>query len=162
MARDGSKKPLYRRVNTRTWGVRHGCTQIDRKETGDIENRPSHQSMRQGLRHGLDYTPLYRFLISRVGQSWSAVHSEGTARLDQEEPIWHLVARSAETAQTRVRAGESSYYSGLFVDGAGVLQMTDPSLDAANMRPFCACCTHTFNGKRFGLPYQPFDDGNDS
>ncbi|WP_207502955.1 hypothetical protein [Shimia aestuarii] len=112
------------------------------------------QGMRQGLRHGLDYTPLYKFLLSKVGQPWDAVYSEAVARLEEDAAIWHLVARSEVERRAVVRCGESSFYSGLHVDEAGRLAKVDPGLDASSMRPDCACCTHTFNGERFGLPFE--------
>lgn len=110
--------------------------------------------MRQGLRHGLDYTPLYRFLVSKVGKDWNAVYSEAVARLDHEAPVWHLVSRSTDNGDAIIRVDESSYFSGLFVADDGTLQKVDADLTAKTMRPFCACCTHTFNGDRFGLPFE--------
>jgi len=149
MRPDRKAKPLYRKVNTRTHGVRHGCARLDQPNPADV----SRQSMRQGLRHGLDYTPLFRFLLSRVGQVWDEVFFQAQKRLDHEEPIWWLVARPGEEPQATVRLGESSYYSGLMIDDDGILALVDPSLDAQDMRPDCPCCTHTFNGERFGLAY---------
>ncbi|MGR3616954.1 MAG: hypothetical protein ACU0BB_13035 [Paracoccaceae bacterium] len=157
MRRGGRKDPLYRKVNTRTWGVRHGCHKRNTHDHDGSDDGPTRASMRQGLRHGLDYTPLYRFLISKVGKQWDEVHSEAVSRLDLEDPIWHIVARRAEPGSGRVRAGQSSYYSGLYICEDGFLRLVDPTLSAENMRPFCACCTHTFNGERFGLPFDPND-----
>ena len=48
--------------------------------------------MHPGRQNGLDYTPLFRFLLSKVGQDWDAVHSEAVARLDRQEPIYWMVA----------------------------------------------------------------------
>ena len=106
--------------------------------------------MAQAKHRGLDYTPLFQFLISKVGQLWETVFEEAIARLDKPDPIFWLVATNEDTKKEMVRVGESSYFSGLFVDSAGILQLSNPTLRAANMAPFCTCCTHTFNGKVFG------------
>jgi hypothetical protein len=103
-------------------------------------------------RRGLDYTPLFRFLLSRVGSEWSSVHREAIARLDRPDPIFWLVARHEHERREMVRVGESTYYSGLYVDEGGILQLVDPDLRARDLAPYCTCCTHTLNGVRFGTP----------
>lgn len=109
--------------------------------------------MHSNLRHGLDYTPLFRFLLSRLGQDWDQTYSEARARIDHPDPIFWLVARSEEEKQPYVRLGETSYYSGLYVDENRLLALVDPSLTVDDMRPNCSCCTHTFNGERFTRSY---------
>lgn len=49
-----------------------------------------------------------------------------------------------------MRVGESSYYCGLYVDYAGILRIVNPDLRSEDLTPYCSCCTHTFNGVRFG------------
>lgn len=146
------KNPLYRKVNTRTYGVRHGDggkAKWDRNTKKAARNQSQTGKMHQKHRHGLDYTPLFKFLLSRVGQDWDKVHKEAVSRLDQEEPIFWIVAMSAEEGKPYVRVGESSYYSGLYVDEGNILKVVDPDISADTMKPFCACCTHTLNGERF-------------
>ncbi|KTC40452.1 hypothetical protein AO265_21005 [Pseudomonas sp. ABAC61] len=133
------KQPLYRKVNTRTRGVSHKvhppyARQRHSKALAAKEQQRG--SMHSGLRLGLDYTPLFRFLLSRVGEPWDAVFSE-----DEHERTDY------------VRIGHFSFFSGLYVDAEGRLQMVDPQLRAANMSPDCPCCTHTLNGVPFGQPY---------
>ncbi|MDO4763440.1 MAG: hypothetical protein Q4A00_03570 [Flavobacteriaceae bacterium] len=70
--------------------------------------------------------------------------------MDKTEPIFHMVAINDGDKKDFIRAGESSYFSGLFVDENGKLQLCNPNLKAKDMKPFCDCCTHTFNGKLFG------------
>jgi len=103
---------------------------------------------------GLDYTPLFRFLLSKVGEDWSEVHSQAVARLDRPEPIFWIVAASEADKKPVVRAGENSYYSGLYVDQDNRLALVDPELKLEDMRPTCSCCTHTFNGAPFTLEYE--------
>lgn len=148
------QKPLYRKVNTRTHGVRHGSGQRAAYERGS--SKPVSKSMHSGQRHGWDYTPLYRFLLSRVGEPWDEVHSQAVARLDREEPIYHMVALHEADAVPYVRTGESSYFSGLHIED-GVLALVDPSISHENFRPTCACCTHSFNGKTVELAFEAQD-----
>lgn len=148
--------PLYRRVNTRARGVHHhtgGEYRHDRHSKQTLQSDANRQSMHGPVRRGLDYTPLFRFLLSRVGKPWREVHSEAVARLDREEPLYWLVALHPHERQDYVRIGESSYYSGLYVDEAGNLQIVNPSLGPSSLTPGCGCCTHTFNGVRFTQRY---------
>lgn len=145
-------KPLYRRVNTRTRGVNHGSGG-EYRWSRRREDRVHEGAMRSGQRHGLDYTPLFKFLLSRVGEDWDGVHAEAVARLDKAEPISWMVARSEAEKKPFVRIGESSYCSGLFVDAENRLRLVDPDLRVEHMEPSCACCTHTFNGVPFTRKY---------
>ncbi|UYV37931.1 hypothetical protein N4R57_02140 [Rhodobacteraceae bacterium D3-12] len=157
--RGREKKPLYRSVNTRTHGVRHGSGVKARWErnTKAAQGDAARGSMHSGQRHGRDYTPLFKFLLSRVGQDWAAVRREAIARLDREEPIGWMVAATEAEGERYFRAGESSYYSGLYVDNAGKLCVVDSGLTPETMRPFCGCCTHTLNGVRLSLAFDDAD-----
>lgn len=156
------KKPLYRRVNTRARGVWHNSGPEHRwtrrtkaaraADAGAGGDGPAR--MRQGARRGLDYTPLFRFLISRVDQPWEPTRAEAAARLDSDEAIYWLVARSEGDRRPVVRIGESSMFSGLFVDQDGVLRKVDPSRGPETETPLCACCTWTFNGARLLRPVE--------
>lgn len=142
------KKPLYRKVNTKARGVHHDFggdyKQLRHKKRDSLETTKG--SMHGKKRRGLDYTPLFRFLLSKVGSNWSETFEEAKSRLDQTEPIFWLVALKEEDRQDYVRIGESSYYSGLFVDEEGKLRLSKPQFTAEDLVPFCDCCTHTFNG----------------
>jgi hypothetical protein len=146
------KSKLYRKVNTKAHGVHHHFGG-DFKNTRNSKKETLEQvkgTMFGKKERGLDYTPLFRFLLSKVGSDWDAVYSEAKARLDKPDPIFWMVALHEKDRQDYFRAGESSYYSGLYVDDSGILQITNPELTAADMQPFCNCCTHTFNGQLFG------------
>ncbi|AWH23124.1 hypothetical protein [Stenotrophomonas sp. ZAC14D2_NAIMI4_6] len=146
--------PLFRRVNARARNSRHGEHggeyRNERHRKGTLASEATRGSMHGGHRHGRDYTPLFRFLLSKVGQPWVQVHSEACARLDTPEPITWIVATDNAPRRDQVRVGEASYFSGLYVDEAGLLQRVAPALTAKDMVPSCTCCTHTFNGVRFG------------
>jgi hypothetical protein len=137
------KEPLYRRVNTRTCGVSHRGGEFRWSRHPKREDPSSHGSMHGHKHHGLDYTPLFRFLLSKVGADFAEVYREAASRLDRPDPICWLVARSDKDKQAYVRIGESSYYSGLYVDENGRLALVDPSLRLEGMEPRCSCCTHT-------------------
>jgi hypothetical protein len=66
----GRKEPLYRKVNTRTRGVHHhkgGRARWERGTKAATQNEAQRGSMHAGGQNGLDYTPLFRFLLSIVG-----------------------------------------------------------------------------------------------
>jgi len=145
------KEPLYRKVNTVARNVRHdfgGDARNERNTKAAKSSDATHGTMHGKKRRGLDYTPLFRFLLSKVGCDWAEVHSEAVSRLDQPDPIFWLVALHEHERRDVVGVGESSYYSGLYVDEEGKLQKVNPSLGPEHVKPFCSCCTHTFNGVR--------------
>ncbi|TPN77520.1 hypothetical protein FJ987_23340 [Mesorhizobium sp. CU2] len=148
------KEPLYRRVNTRTHGVRHGGSDYKFSRHTKTQDRTSRGSMHGEKRQGLDYTPLFKFLLSKIGQDWAEVHSQAVARLDRQAPIFWMVALNEAERKPFVRVGENSYYSGLCVDGDNRLALVDPELRLEDMKPGCSCCTHTFNGEPFVREYE--------
>lgn len=155
------KEPLYRRLNTRTHGVRHGGGG-DYRSSRRRDDRAGHGAMRGKHRNGLDYTPLFRFLLSRVGEDWDAVYGEAVSRLDRPDPIFWMVARSDRDRRPFVLVSQSTYYSGLYVDAGNRLALVDPDLRVEHMEPSCACCTHTFNGVPFTRRYRsPYADGSE-
>ncbi|MGB4774294.1 MAG: hypothetical protein WBP45_03920 [Daejeonella sp.] len=60
---------------------------------------------------GLDYTPLFRFLLSKVGANWNNVFSEAKARLYKPDPIFWMVAIHENDKKDYFSSGESSYFS---------------------------------------------------
>lgn len=146
------KTPLFRKVNTKARGVRHNFG-------GDFKNSRNKKretieqtkgSMHSKKERGLDYTPLFRFLLSKVGNDWEEVLSEAKSRLDKPEPIYWIVALNEDERKDFVRVGESTYFSGMYIDNDGKLQLTNSELNAKDLAPSCDCCTHTLNGKVFG------------
>lgn len=153
-----NKSPLYRKENTTAHGVHHyvgGDYRDQRQRDARSESAPMRQGMHGRKQRGLDYTPLFRFLLSKVGQDWDAVYSEAVARLDKPEPIFWLVALHPDDERECVRVGESSYFSGLRVDADGKLQLVNPAMSESSFVPACQCCTHTFNGVRFTRAFDP-------
>ena len=152
------KHALYRKVNTTAHGVHHrfGSSFAEERSRASIASQDgTHLPMHGKVRRGRDYTPLFKFLLSKVGSNWSEVHAEAVSRLDQSEPISWMVALHSADERSVVRTGEASYFSGLRVDENGRLQVVDPSLGPGSLAPQCKCCTHTFNGVRFTQPFSP-------
>ena len=145
------KNPLYRKVNTLARGVHHnfgGESRHERNTKGAKSSEATRGSMHGKHRRGLDYTPLFRFLLSKVGAEWVDVHSEAVSRLDRPDPIFWLVALQESERRSVVNVGESTYFSGLYVDSEGKLRKVDPALGPENLPINCNCCTHTLNGVR--------------
>lgn len=149
-------KPLYRKVNSRTINNHHN-TGPDSKNDRNTKNGTK-KSMKKDVQRGLDYTPLFMFLLSKIGKDWDSIHSEAIKRLDKEEPIFWLVAKNEEEKKDIVRCGESTYYSGLYIDENNKLQKVDPSVKNEDFVPSCGCCTKTFNGKVLVKKHNYADD----
>ena len=146
------KKPLYRKVNTKARRVHHqfgGSFKKSRHKKRQTREQVF-GSMKSKVERGLDYTPLFRFLLSKVGSDWNEIHAEAISRLDKPDPLFWIVAKEESEKQDYVRVGESSYFSGLYIDKNNRLQLSNPELKAKDMVPSCSCCTHTLNGVVFG------------
>lgn len=147
------KKPLYRKVNTRARGVHHDFGsdfKHDRnKKRETIQNVRG--SMQRKKKRGLDYTPLFKFLLSKINEDWDEIFNEAKSRLDKTMPIFWLVSKDKNDSEDYVRIGESSYFSGMYIDHNNKLQLANPELTEKDLTPFCSCCTHTLNGKVFGF-----------
>lgn len=149
MNKNNRKEALYRKVNTKIRNVNHNFggdfkySRHKKKET--LEQTKG--TMYSNKERGLDYTPLFRFLLSKVGSNWNDIFSEAKSRLDKIEPIFWLVALNQNDRKEIVRLGEATYFSGLYVDDDGILQLSNPSLQTTDLKHYCECCTHTFNGQ---------------
>lgn len=148
------KPPLYRKVNTTARGVHHrfGGDHRDTRQRFDEHEAPR-SGMHGAQKRGLDYMPLFRFLLSKVGSAWDVVHAEAVARLDRHDPIFWMLALRPQDEQGYIRTGEASHFSGLRVDEEGLLRVVDPELGPHSLPPMCRCCTHTFNGHVFTRPF---------
>lgn len=124
------KEPLYRKENKASLSTKYyvnkgGDFRHSRNTKAFLNDERTHQPMHGG-QFQYDYTPLFMFLLSRVGKNWNETYSEAKARLDKEEPIFYLVALHEADKKDTIRCGQSAYYSGLYVDDAGLLQKVDP------------------------------------
>ena len=143
----GLKRPLYRKHNKLARNFHHSSSDGDfrhQRNTKEFKNfEGTHMSIGRS-REGFDYTPLFKFLLSRVEENWDTTFSEAVNRLDKQEPIFWLVDLHYEQGSSGVvRTGESTYYSKLTVR-ENKLIIADPT--AAAPPKSCTCCTHTFNG----------------
>lgn len=151
MNRNYKKEPLYRRVNTKARNVHHNFGGDFESSRNKKQKTPEQiiGNMHGKQQRGLDYTPLFRFLLSKVGSAWNEIFSEAKSRLDKAEPIFWLVALNQQDKKDLIRIGESTYFSGMFVDDEGILKLTNPTLKASDLQHYCECCTHTFNGVEY-------------
>ena len=147
---DRQKEPLYRKYNKLARGFHHttlgGEFRHERNSKAMKNFEGSTKSMGR-TREGYDYTPLFRFLLSRVGCDWDEVFSEAVQRLDKQEPIFWMVDLHFKAGEYGfVNIGESAHYSKLTVIN-GVLVIADENAIAPPKS--CTYCTHTFNGKPY-------------
>ncbi|WP_297627201.1 hypothetical protein [uncultured Rikenella sp.] len=152
-------KPLYRKVNRKS---SYQCHVIESKGGRFAWQRHS-KAMRQfdgrylpmrsatsSVTNGYDYTPLFRYLLSRVGDRWDEIYSAVKPRLNTTEPIWWVVSQDGypQDGCGWVHIGEGACWSKLWIDAEGRLRKVDPML--SNISPDCSCHTHSFNGSRIG------------
>lgn len=156
------KKPLYRKINrtpvTDMW--KGGEYRWDR-----AKHKKSDLKFEKMIKRGkgysdYDYAPLYYFLLSKVGQDWTAIHSEAVSRLpnikDGKEHVWDIVFRPYEyTGNPKdmcpyTRYGDDSYYSTLYIDENNILRKVDPDFHVEKLNNYYLWGrgTPTFNGKR--------------
>lgn len=156
----GKKNPLYRKVNTKARYCHH-YTGPDARHTRNTKAGLT-KKMKRGVQRGLDYTPLFKFLLSKVGQKWDDVYSEAKSRLNVDEPVFWMVQTNINHSDRgknndTFRGGENAIYSKLIVDENGLLQYKNPKLKNEDFYPSCSCCTHTFNGTVLQHTYQNFN-----
>lgn len=149
-------KKLYRKDNKQAANYHHNMPPGDFSDERHSKMMKSFEgsflSMHGKKERGMDYTPLFKFLLSKVGAKWNDVHSEAVSRLDKEEPIfWMVRLQISQDEYPVVRLGENSYYSKLTVDEDGIIIKVDPSFESDKMKLTCDCCTHTFNGEVYGV-----------
>lgn len=143
-------KPLYRKENkvslSNKYNVSKGSEyRYDRHTKAFLNDDRNHKAMTSG-KHGYDYTPLFKFLLSRIGSNWDQTYSEARARLNDPEPIFWMVALHESERRNFVRLGESTYYSGLFVDESGKLAIVNPEIKSSDLPIPCPGETISFNG----------------
>lgn len=141
---------LYRRVNTTTRhrsynpGAEYRWERNKKSPAND--DLPQRASMHGNQQRGLDYTPLFHFLLGKVGKEWNDIYSEAKSRLDKPDPIFWMVAKFEHQKRDYVCCGDFSFYPGLYIDTQGILQQVNPDISAEDIPVTCRCCTHTFIG----------------
>ena len=143
-------KPLYRKENkvslSNKYNVSTGSEyRYQRRSKAFQDDDRNHKSMTSG-KYGYDYTPLFKFLLSKVGGDWDEIYAEAKARLNDPAPIFWMVALQESKRRNIVRIGESSYYSGLFVDDHGILTIVNPNIRTSELPDPYPGETISFNG----------------
>jgi len=134
------KKKLYRKVNSKAYPRDHHSGPDFKHQRN---TKVPDYTMKQGVRRGLDYTPLFKFLLSKVGENYDKTVSEAISRLDGNKDGLNWIM---DEAQELIRI-ENSYFSTLYKAEDGTLQKVNPSITVNDCSPWCDCCTHSFNGK---------------
>lgn len=150
MKNHSQKEPLYRKENTLARDMHHnfgGDFRHDRHTKKHINSEAMHSPMAKNVKRGLDYTPLFRFLLSKVGQNWDMIYSEAVSRLDREDPIFWIVEHNNEDKSGIVRIGDYTYYHSLFVDENNLLQKINPDVTSDHINVYCDCHTWSLDGK---------------
>lgn len=147
-------KKLYRKRNTH-WRTGQLCNYYNytgSKYSYDRHTKKSKQDFLDEVRHAkmkkrsaewkgfknVDYTPLLMFLEESVGRKWEDVWKEAMRKSDNAYMIIQWVVLNINKAglvcnrinrpftdHDFIRAGEGSYYSSLYVDENGILQLAD-------------------------------------
>ena len=150
------KKPLYRKENKTciNWQGNHRRDDDFKHERHTKKFKKfdgNKMSMKGKRKKGYDYTPLYRFLHSKVGQDWNEIYSEAKSRLDKTDPIFYIVekpntpyTRLASSPKDIARVGEGTYWHTMYIDENKTLQFKNKE---ATIKASCNCCTHTLDGK---------------
>ncbi|WP_276132029.1 hypothetical protein [Polluticoccus soli] len=152
------KKKLYRKANKTAHNYYHNIPPgdfADERHTKVMKNfEGSFQSMHGKKERGYDYTPLFKFLLSKVGQKWDEVYSEAVSRLDKKDPVfWMVTMHPKENEWPTICIDESSFYSKLTVNEEGILVKYAPEFTMKDLQgPTCNCCTYTFNGELWKDP----------
>ncbi|WEK21027.1 MAG: hypothetical protein P0Y49_07725 [Candidatus Pedobacter colombiensis] len=144
------KKPLYRKENkvslSNKYNVSTGSEyRYHRHSKAFLNDDRNHKSMTSG-KYGYDYTPLFKFLLSKVGSDWDQIYAEAKARLNDPAPIFWMVAMHESERRNLVRLGESTYYSGLFVNEDGKLTIVNPNVSSYDFPDPYPGETLSFNG----------------
>jgi len=144
------KEKLYRKVNTRTrmGNERYYCSVKGPDSKNERNTKIGMTKKMTSKDHGLDYTPLFRFLISKIGKPWETAYKEAQSRLDSEEQIFWMINNDAihEVDPRDYFMYHNSYYPRLVIDNNGILHMMNPDLKNEDFYPHCSCCTHSYNG----------------
>lgn len=154
--RTGKLKPLWRKSRPPKPYLNHHMKELsasrDRNTKAGV--RRSMSKTRSTMR---DFTPLYQYLLSAVGEDFDMIKSHVYKRLEAQDRdvIWNMVATNDLQLNPDgiVRLTDNAYYSQLYVDNDNILKVYKPEVTINHLFPHCSCCTHTFNGTKFINPY---------
>lgn len=146
------KQPLYRKVAKaiNNHHFKGSNAKYDRNTKRGIS-----KTLKKNIKRGLDYTPLYKFLLSKVGQNFNDIYREVIKRVSDRKAIFHMFRKHEFETGDFVRIGESSFYSKLYIDENNIIQKVNPDLKNEDFSPSCWCCTYTFNGSKLIKKYIP-------
>lgn len=167
------QEPLYRKINkivagrTEVFGMQKRAKYDRHTKVGQRTSMSSQNTWKSEMSM-YDYSPLFQFLLKKVGCNWAEVWKECQARLNTIEPVLCMVvnvgrnglvvpfneysqfssywAGDALPYEPCFLAGYDSYFSTLYVDENHILQFVDPDF-VPKTREYYTHGTETFNGK---------------
>lgn len=177
-------KPLYRkrdRVNDRrayrpkySWQRHIKKNQANTLE--ELDNLPQHTPIKKRRKYiicfgdeSFDYTPLYKYLLTQVGQKWKKVVKYIRPRLNDMAPVesmvlnpngnidiaklrWNLNPRTVGKIPAIFDIDEDTWFSTLYVDKEGILQFVNPkSKDFVKYPTYGSEWGSSYNGHSFKM-----------
>lgn len=146
-------EPLYRKekktgLSTHYYVITGGDYRHTRNSKKQKQFDGHKQPMNSG-KWGVDYTPLYRYLLSKVGQIWDEVYSEVCKRLPVEhrQAINYMVVTDTNEPEPYFRYGENSYFSTLTIKDGILVKVDGEKSFIPPSRIKSVCNTYSFNGK---------------
>lgn len=148
-------KPLYRTACRPTYGhfkenkhYRHirnkKKTVIEGEESVDTDTKMVRQ--RKDVRQ-LDFTPLYKYLQSKVGEDYDTVYSNVVERIPRNQRgVIDYIVMADNTGDGVARLGESTYFRTLYVDENNKLQFVNKDYKQT-VSKWCYMDTTTLDGK---------------
>lgn len=162
--RKHEKKPLWRKINRTVYGT-YRLNTAEKYSRNKKEDVVKKTKMNASTKYGdLDFTPLYKFLLKNIGNSWDTVKSEALSRLPKdivqyEDPFNGVVLDYSEYLGLTEFAYNNSFFSGghtsmfsqLYVNEEGLLALVNPELSGESIAKIYSLYpdkTYTFNGKK--------------
>lgn len=159
-------KKLYRKEN------KSSLSYIGHKDTGGdfrhdrntkrLKNFEGNRwKMSSRKERGVDFTPLYKFLLSKVGEDFDEVYSEAMSRMDgKRAPIFWMIVENTYIEEgilknsngTIVRPdfnNEEAKFSTLYIDDENKLRKVSDLNKSEFKLESCGCCTQSLDG----IPY---------
>jgi glutathione peroxidase-family protein len=121
---------LIRKVNRKSSFEKSQHYRYIRHTKAQLAFDGNFQPMKRSKKNGVNYHPLFQWLLSKVGQNWDKVYSEACKRVPQEfrETIFYMVNTHAikkdgivvdskgQALHSTFRFGEARHFKQLYVN----------------------------------------------
>lgn len=148
------EKPLYRKekktgLMTQYYVNRGGEYRWERSKS--VTPNRVYDALKQQMKSrklGMDWQPLYNFIMSNVGCNYDETYSKALKRCnkfrDEFNKHWAYLFNDDRDI---VRLGENTYYSALTIDEFNNIQIRNTGAEPIKGGSFSFGYTHSFNGK---------------